>query len=225
MVRKIVLTHNLGDRLVGQFAETDGLGTDATLSEAIEYGFVTSIQKESLLAYIQGVFKAMIRGVESDGDGRKIDGFVSINPVARGRLDDICDEYTKSVAHVVAICRMLKAFDVDTSGWQFVIEGSTGNLVINVVTTGEEVGVVRSGEDIMINGQHLAGASVGFELPDGRHYGIASEHVTSDETRVTVDKDGLADLAAHAQDGDVVKFKVAVGNNRGYKSAVYKVVA
>ena len=225
MVRKIVLTHNLGDQLVGQFAETDGLGTDATLNEAIEYGFVTSIQKESLLAYIQGVFKAMIRGVESDGNGRKIDGFVSINPFARGRLDDICDEYTKSVAHVVAICRMLKAFDVDTSGWQFVIEGSTGNLVVNIVTTGEEVGVVRSGEDIMINGLHLAGASVGFELPDGHHYGIAPEYVTSDETRVTVDKDGLADLAAHAQDGDVVKFKVTVGTNRGYKSAVYKVVA
>ena len=140
MVRKIVLTHNLGDQLVGQFAETDGLGTDATLSEAIEYGFVTSIQKESLLAYIQGVFKAMIRGVESDGNGRKIDGFVSINPFARGRLDDICDEYTKSVAHVVAICRMLKAFDVDTSGWQFVIEGSTGTLTVYVISTGEKAG-------------------------------------------------------------------------------------
>ena len=70
MVRKIVLTHNLGDQTVGQFAETDGLGTDATLNEAIEYGFVTSIQKESLLAYVQGVFKAMIKGIESDGNGR-----------------------------------------------------------------------------------------------------------------------------------------------------------
>ena len=225
MVRKIVLTHNLGDQLVGQFAEEDGLDTDATLSEALEYGFVTSMQKEALLAQIQGVFKAMIRGVETDGNGRKIDGFVSINPFARGRLDDICDEYTASVAKVVAIARMLKEFDIDTSDWSFVIEGSVGSIVVNVVTTGEAVGFVRSGEDIMINGLHLAGASVGFELPDGHHYGIAPEYVTSDESRVTIDKDGLADLAAHAADGDIVKFKVTVGNSIGYKSAVYKVEA
>ena len=225
MVRKIVLTHTLGDQLVGQFAEEDGLDTDATLSEALEYGFVTSMQKEALLAQIQGVFKAMIRGVETDGNGRKIDGFVSINPFARGRLDDICDEYTASVAKVVAIARMLKEFDIDTSDWSFVIEGSVGSIVVNVVTTGEAVGVVRSGEDIMINGLHLAGASVGFELPDGHHYGIAPEYVTSDESRVTIDKDGLADLAAHAADGDIVKFKVTVGNSIGYKSAIYRVEA
>lgn len=219
------MTHTLGDQLVGQFAEEDGLDTDATLNEALEYGFVTSMQKEALLAQIQGVFKAMIRGVETDGNGRKIDGFVSINPFARGRLDDICDEYTASVAKVVAIARMLKEFDIDTSDWSFVIEGSVGSIVVNVVTTGEAVGVVRSGEDIMINGLHLAGASVGFELPDGHHYGIAPEYVTSDESRVTIDKDGLADLAAHAADGDIVKFKVTVGNSIGYKSAVYKVEA
>ena len=219
------MTHTLGDQLVGQFAEEDGLDTDATLSEALEYGFVTSMQKEALLAQIQGVFKAMIRGVETDGNGRKIDGFVSINPFARGRLDDICDEYTASVAKVVAIARMLKEFDIDTSDWSFVIEGSVGSIVVNVVTTGEAVGVVRSGEDIMINGFHLAGASVGFELPDGHHYGIAPEYVTSDESRVTIDKDGLADLAAHAADGDIVKFKVTVGNSIGYKSATYRVEA
>lgn len=219
------MTHTLGDQLVGQFAEEDGLDTDATLSEALEYGFVTSMQKEALLAQIQGVFKAMIRGVETDGNGRKIDGFVSINPFARGRLDDICDEYTASVAKVVAIARMLKEFDIDTSDWSFVIEGSVGSIVVNVVTTGEAVGFVRSGEDIMINGLHLAGASVGFELPDGHHYGIAPEYVTSDESRVTIDKDGLADLAAHAADGDIVKFKVTVGNSIGYKSAIYKVEA
>ena len=180
------MTHTLGDQLVGQFAEEDGLDTDATLSEALEYGFVTSMQKEALLAQIQGVFKAMIRGVETDGNGRKIDGFVSINPFARGRLDDICDEYTASVAKVVAIARMLKEFDIDTSDWSFVIEGSVGSIVVNVVTTGEAVGFVRSGEDIMINGLHLA---------------------------------------AHAADGDIVKFKVAVGNSIGYKSAIYKVEA
>ena len=219
------MTHTLGDQLVGQFAEEDGLDTDATLSEALEYGFVTSMQKEALLAQIQGVFKAMIRGVETDGNGRKIDGFVSINPFARGRLDDICDEYTASVAKVVAIARMLKEFDIDTSDWSFVIEGSVGSIVVNVVTTGEAVGFVRSGEDIMINGLHLAGASVGFELPDGHHYGIAPEYVTSDESRVTIDKDGLADLAAHAADGDIVKFKITVGNSIGYKSAIYKVEA
>ena len=219
------MTHTLGDQLVGQFAEEDGLDTDATLNEALEYGFVTSMQKEALLAQIQGVFKAMIRGVETDGNGRKIDGYVSINPFARGRLDDICDEYTASVAKVVAIARMLKEFDIDTSDWSFVIEGSVGSIVVNVVTTGEAVGVVRSGEDIMINGLHLAGASVGFELPDGHHYGIAPEYVTSDESRVTIDKDGLADLAAHAADGDIVKFKVTAGNSIGYKSAVYKVEA
>lgn len=219
------MTHTLGDQLVGQFAEEDGLDTDATLSEALEYGFVTSMQKEALLAQIQGVFKAMIRGVETDGNGRKIDGFVSINPFARGRLDDICDEYTASVAKVVAIARMLKEFDIDTSDWSFVIEGSVGSIVVNVVTTGEAVGFVRSGEDIMINGLHLAGASIGFELPDGHHYGIAPEYVTSDESRVTIDKDGLADLAEHAADGDIVKFKVTVGNSIGYKSAVYKVEA
>ena len=67
MIRKTVITHTLGDQLVGQFAEEDGLDTDATLAEALEYGFVTSMQKEALLAQIQGVFKAMIRGVEAGG--------------------------------------------------------------------------------------------------------------------------------------------------------------
>ena len=91
MVQMKVATMTLNGCTVGRFSDLVTLGSDATLQEALDYGYVTG-KKTSLAAVAEGVCKAMIDGIKKDGNGRKIDDFVSINAFARGSLKDICEE-------------------------------------------------------------------------------------------------------------------------------------
>ena len=127
MTQMKVATHVLHGRRVGHFVDLVTLGSRETLKEALDYGYVTG--KESSLATVaEGVFKAMIDGIRKDGNGRKIDDFVSINAFARGSLKDICDELDRANVKVSVRARMLKEFKVDTTQWSFIIEGSTGTF-------------------------------------------------------------------------------------------------
>ena len=125
MVTMKVTVGTLNGRNIGRFTDLETLDSDATLQEALDYGYVTG-KRPSLAAAAEGVLKAMIDGVKKDGNGRKIDDFVSINAFARGSLKDICDELDRKNVKVSVRARMLKEFKVDTTQWSFVIEGSTG---------------------------------------------------------------------------------------------------
>ena len=227
MTQMKVSTRVLNGRRIGQFTDLVTLDSGETLREALEYGYVTG--KESLLASVaEGVLKAMIDGIRKDGNGRKIDDFVSINAFARGSLKDICDELAKANVKVSVRARMLKEFNVDTTGWTFVIEGATGSFVLEVITTGEKLGVIVLGENVKLNGKELVmgeGDSVSWSVPETGESGtVAASFVTSDATRITIARDGLQELFQPENDGKTIVFTVLIGGKKAVKSAVMRYV-
>ena len=59
MVTMKVAVGTLNGRHIGRFTDLETLGSDATLQEALDYGYVTG-KKSSLAAVAEGVLKAMI---------------------------------------------------------------------------------------------------------------------------------------------------------------------
>ena len=227
MTQMKVATHVLNGRRIGHFVDLVTLGSRETLKEALDYGYVTG-KETSLATVAEGVFKAMIDGIKKDGNGRKIDDFVSINAFAKGSLKDICDELNKANVKVSVRARMLKEFKVDTTQWSFIIEGSTGTFLIEVITTGEKLGQIVLGEDVKLNGKELtlgAGDTVGWAIPETGDTGsVDASFITSDATRITIARDGLQELYDATNDGKTVVFTVKVGNRKAVKSAVMKYV-
>ena len=227
MVTMKVSTMSLNGRTVGRFSDLVTLGSDATLQEALDYGYVTG-KKSSLAAVAEGVLKAMIDGIKKDGNGRKIDDFVSINAFARGSLKDICDELVKQNVKVSVRARMLKEFKVDTTQWSFIVEGSTGTFQIEVITTGEKLGQIVLGENVKLNGKELTlgeGDSVSWAVPEtGLSGTVNAAFITSDATRITIARDGLQELFEAENDGKLVVFTVKIGNKKSVKSAVMEYV-
>ena len=227
MTQMKVATHVLNGRRVGHFVDLVALGSRETLKEALEYGYVTG-KESSLAAVAEGVCKAMIDGLGKDGNGRKIDDFVSINAFARGSLKDICDELDRANVKVSARARMLKEFKVDTTQWSFIIEGSTGTFAIEVVTTGEKLGEIVLGENVKLNGKELTmgeGDSVSWSVPETGESGtVGASFITSDATRITIARDGLQELFDAANDGKTVVFTVRIGNRKSVKAATMKYI-
>ena len=170
----------------------------------------------------------MIDGIKKDGNGRKIDDFVSINAFARGSLKDICDELVKQNVKVSVRARMLKEFKVDTTQWSFIVEGSTGTFQIEVITTGEKLGEIVLGENVKLNGKELTlgeGDTVSWSVPETGESGtVNASFITSDATRITIARDGLQELFDAANDGKTVVFTVKIGNKKSVKAATMKYV-
>lgn len=228
MVQMKVATRLLDGRRVGRFTDLITLDNDATIQEALDYGYVVG-KKESVKAAVSAVLKAMIDGIARDGNGRKIDGYLSINAFPKRKLADVTDEYTKAIAKVVARARMLKEFKVDTDKWSFVVEGSIGTIEITVITTGEKIGEVVLGEDVHVNGKELKmveGDTAAWEVPEiSRHGNISADKLTSDATRITIDKTALSQLAGDPEsDGKVIVFTFTIGGKKAIKSAVLRYV-
>ena len=228
MVRKRIITRMLGDQRVGYFDDQEALSSDLTIKEAIDGGYVTG-KVTVITQMLEAVFGAMKDGVGKDGNGRKIDGYISINAFLRTYLKDVTDNVTRENAKVVLRARMLNKFDVDTSDWSFVIVDGMVNFLLEVITTGEETDVIHLGEDVMINGRGLElvdGDTVSWLVPeDGASGTVAASYITSDATRITIDRDGLQELYGHEEyDGKTIVFTVRIGNKIGTKRATMKVV-
>ena len=224
-----ITTHVLGDNRVGQIVENPGLDSDATVQEAIDYGYVVG-KKEVVKAQAEGVLKAMFEGVEKDGNGRKIDEVISLQPFATGSLADPTDDITKEAIGARLVARMLKQMKLDSSSFSFIIEGATGALRITVITTGEDEGVIVLGEEVKLNGMEIKmgeGDSISYRIPEsGVTGGIAPETITSEPTRITLAAEALAALAADpANDGRDIVFTVKIGNKKIIKSAKMRFAA
>ena len=221
-----IATYMLGDKRVGRIEGLQTLDNDATIQEAIDYGYVVG-KKEAIKLIVAGVLKAMADGVKKDGDGRKIDGYLSVNAWPKCYLEDLTDDLNRSNAKVVMRARMLKEFRLDTAGWSFIVEGAMGNLEVTVVTSGDKVGEIILGEDVHLNGKGLAmgeGDSITWAVPDtGASGAVDAQHIESDDTRITIA--AAADLAVAANDGKDVVFTVTVGNRKAVKSAVMRYMA
>ena len=225
MVKVIINTHNLNGRNVGQITNLEALDGDATLLEAINQGYVTGKQPV-LASIVEGVLKAMVDGVNKDGNGRKIDGYLSINAYLANRLANICDEINRKNAKINLRARMLKEFKLDTSGWNIIVEGSMGEFQLEVVTTGERLGEVVTGKNVLINGKNLTlgeGDTVSFSVPEmGVERTVSAANVTSDASRITVARDAWQELFDEDYDGKTVVWTVKIGNKVARKAAVIR---
>lgn len=224
-----IATHMLGDQRVGTIVDRKGLDENETLDEALAYGYVVG-KKETVKAHVRGVLKALIDGVQKDGNGRKVDGYFTLQPYLKCRLDDVTDELDKSKASVRMTGRALKELAIDTSGWKYVVEGAMGSLVINTITTGETAGEIVLGEAISMNGEELgdygATSSITWAVLDTEKTGsVPLSKVTADATRITLAADTLSELTGPTYEGKTIVFTVTIDGKRAIKSAVLRVAA
>ena len=217
-------THLLGDKRVSQIVGGKTLNDDETVQEALDYGYVTG-KKDLIRSNAHGVLKSMLVGIQKDGNGRKIDEFFSLQPVTHGKLDDITDDISKDQIGVGVKARALKQLTIDTSDWDITVEGSTGELDITSVTTGEESGQILLGEAVHINGSGIQlgeGDTVKFYVPNTEKSTpttISAEYLTSDATRITIAAAAFSELSGEEYAGKTIVFDLKIGNSRAVKSA------
>ena len=218
----------LGDKTVGRIVGLKTLGDAEIVDEALRKAYVSG-QANIILGNFCGVMKSMADSSRRDGNGRKIDSVCSIQPWLKGRLEDPADPLDKSKVKVVLKARALKEMSIDVSDWTFVIEGATGTVVVNAVSTGETVGEIVLGEAVHVTGKELAmgeGDTVSWEIPeDGRHGTVSPTKVTSDATRITLAADAFSGLVPGPDlDGKTMALTFMIGNRKAVKSAVLRYV-
>ena len=144
--------------------------------------------------------------------------------VAGGRLDDVTDDIDRSKVKVTVRARALKRLRLDTSDWNVVLEGTTGNLVINAISTGERTGEILVGGAVGVNGFGLRlgeGDTVRWSVRGTDRAGLVPAWMLeSDMARRTVAGEALAELNAREFNGKTIVFDLRVGTNRGIKSAI-----
>ena len=222
MVKLKIQVTDLRGHKVGRIVDQKPLDSDATLDEAIRFGYVVG-QKPSIKANIEGVLRCMVDGIQRDGNGRKIDGYLTLNAFAKGIIKDLTDEYT--ARNVAVRARMLKEFQdkVDSSKFMILIEGATGKANIETVTTGEKSGEIVLGKNVALNGTFLTlaeGDRVEWAVPEtGASGTVAAAYVTSDDTRITIGRDGLQELFSPSNNGKDIAFTVTIGGKLTRKLA------
>lgn len=228
MAKIRIQAFDLNGRKVGRIVGQKTLDSNATLEEAIRNGYVVG-QLSSVKGNVDGVMRCMIDGIQRDGNGRKIDGYLSLNAFAKGLIKELTDAYESR--KVVVRAHMLKEFNdkVDASKFSIIIEGSTGVFLIETVTTGEKSGEIVLGEDVALNGTKLdmgEGDTVSWEVPESGESGtVAAGGISGDATRLTIDAESLAALNKAANNGKDVVFTVKIGNKIAKKSALMRFVA
>jgi len=222
-----IATQMLGDKRVGRIVDGKTLGNDETIQEAIDYAFVVG-KKEVIGQSVKGVLKAMVDGIARDGNGRKINEVISLQPYAKGRLAEVTDNIDKSKLSVRLVARALKELAPDTRDWTFSVEGSNSNTVtVSSITTGEVIGEIVVGENIALNGFGLAlgeGDTVRWAVLTTTKSGtVAAAKLSGTWTRLTVTGDALAELNAPEYNGKVIVFTLTVGGKTVVKSATLRV--
>jgi len=222
-----IATHMLGDKRVGQIVNAKTLNNDETIQEAIDYAYVVG-KKEAIGQTVKGVLKAMSDGVSRDGNGRKINELISLQPFMKGRLEDVTDNVDKSKLNVRLVARALKELAPDTRDWSFTVEGSASSTVtVSSITTGEVIGEIVVGENIALNGFGLelgASDTVKWAVTGTAKSGtVAAAKLAGTWTRLTITGDALAELAAAEYNGKIIVFTLTVGGKTVVKSATLRV--
>jgi len=223
-----VQTHLLGDKRVGSFVDLKSLDTAATVKEAIDKGYVVGKQ-DLVVSTVSGVVRSMVAGISRDGDGRKVDGIVSLQPSIRCKLADSCEPVTKDSVEAKVRARVLKEGQVDTAGWSFAVEGSTGSLDIQSITTGEVMDEVVIGEAIDFNGTDVnlpASATMSWTATDGTQVKtgeIAAAQRTCTANRITTAANVLASLTGETWEDKTIVFTITSGGKKAVKSATLRV--
>jgi len=222
-----VVTNLLNGRRVGRFANRKTLNNDETIQEAIDGGYVVG-KKEIIGSTTKGVLRGMVMGIQKDGNGRKINEFISLQPYAKCYLEDVTDSVTKDNCKVRVVARALKEMKPDTTGWSFGIEGaSSETLNVTSISTGEVVNEIVVGEAVDINGFGLSMASgdtLKWSVPGTEKTGtVADAKITSAWTRITVTGDALSELASATYNGKLIVFVLKIGSKTVSKSATLRI--
>jgi len=223
-----VQTTLLGDKRVGCFVDLKALDTAATVKEAIDKGYLVG-KLELIVSVVSGVIRSMVAGVSRDGNGRKVDGIVSLQPSLRCKLADNCEPVTKDNVEAKLRARVLSEGLVDATDWSFTVEGATGSLNIESITTGEVMGEVVVGEAIDFNGTGLNltnAATLSWVANDGTQTKtgtVQKSALTCSENRITTAANVLASLTGDTWDGKTVVFNISDSGKTAIKSATLRV--
>ena len=213
----------LNGKKVPHVVDQKTMSNDATIDEAINLGYVVG-RREQIEGNVKGVIKAMVAGISQDGNGRKIDEMFSIQPSIRGAGADVTDELDRNNIKVVTKARALKKMKIDTSNWSITVEGSSGTIDIRTISTGEKTSEVVIGEDVNINGFGLLldeNSTLTWSVPEMDISGtVSADKLTSEWTRITIDKTALYELASAQYNGKTIEFVLHIGNDYGRKSAI-----
>lgn len=214
-----VSAHEISDSsgLVGQFVGLKQKTDNEVVDEAIRMSYVSG-QKHTILANFAGVMKSMIDGAKRDLNLRKIDEYISLIPWAKCRVKDPCESPSHDDIKIILRARPLKEMRLNTKDWTIIIEGSDGTISINTISSGETVGEILEGKDIVFTGANFtAPTALTWEVPETGDKGeVEVSTLRYDATTLTV-----PGLTIEGADGKVVKFTLRMNGKKAMKTALY----
>ena len=204
---------------------------DGAIDAALEAHYCIG-QKPAIMNNVFGALKSMAAGVRRDGRPRRIDGFLGLYPVFKGKVD-LTKGFDPAENKVQIKARLLNEMVLDTKKWTFEdVTPGKRSFTLDSVKAGSVLGVVKIGEAIQLNGQELPSTRADEELRI--HWAVAdtdksgdipASKMTSDVGRADIAADALAELASEEYDGKTIVFTVRGNFSSAKISATLSYVA
>ena len=187
---------------------------DGAIDAALEAHYCIG-QKPAIMNNVFGALKSMAAGVRRDGRPRRIDGFLGLYPVFKGKVD-LTKGFDPSENKVQIKARLLNEMVLDTKKWTFEdVTPGKRSFTLDSVKAGSVLGVVKIGEAIQLNGQELPSTRADEELrihwaveDTDKSGDIPASKMTSDVGRADIAADALAEIASEEYDGKTIVFTV-----------------
>ena len=203
---------------------------DGAIDAALEAHYCIG-QKPAIMNNVFGALKSMAAGVRRDGRPRRIDGFLGLYPVFKGKVD-LTKGFDPSENKVQIKARLLNEMVLDTKKWTFEdVTPGKRSFTLDSVKAGSVLGVVKIGEAIQLNGQELPSTRADEELrihwaveDTDKSGDIPASKMTSDVGRADIAADALAEIASEEYDGKAIVFTVRGNFSSAKISATLKFV-
>ena len=187
---------------------------DGAIDAALEAHYCIG-QKPAIMNNVFGALKSMAAGVRRDGRPRRIDGFLGLYPVFKGKVD-LTKGFDPAENKVQIKARLLNELVLNTKKWTFEdVTPGKRSFSLDSVKAGSVLFVVKTGESIEVNGQGLPSTKAGEELrihwaveDTDKSGDIPASKMTSDVGRADIAADALAELASEEYDGKTIVFTV-----------------
>ena len=214
-----------------QLVDKQTVPLDGSIEAAIEAHYCVG-QKTFIAAAFFGTMKSMAAGVRRDGRPRRIDGFLTVYPVFKGKVD-LARGFDPKVNKVQIKARLLNEMELDITNWSFEdVTPGKKPFTLDSVKAGAALGVVEIGQVIELNGQDLPATESGEELRvhwevEGadKSGDIPAAKLTSDVGRADIAADALDELKSAEYDGKTVVFTVRGNFSSAKIAAKLKYVA
>ena len=187
---------------------------DGAIDAALEAHYCIG-QKPAIMNNVFGALKSMAAGVRRDGRPRRIDGFLGLYPVFKGKVD-LTKGFDPAENKVQIKARLLNEMVLDTKKWTFEdVTPGKRSFTLDSVKAGPVLGIIRIGEAIQLNGQELPSTRADEELrihwaveDTDKSGDIPASKMTSDVGRADIAADALAEIASEEYDGKSIVFTV-----------------